>query len=779
MKQLLAKFGVTSEKGCRCDERAAEMDARGCDWCEENIDTIVGWLAEEAEKRGWNWAFSPIAARTLVRWAIRRARKAEAKTRAEAKTKAVACVDIEAAVAEWRQLSGTVREPALTVPLLEVCEVCSGFGDGETVAQCVKLSTFECPQGKWRTDTRPGVLAVSSAFSRRGGGMCSWRQMVERLAERGFSVTTYSDGEPVIDVPGVRHLSGRVRAVGKVIEARAPAAVMCSNEMARWVVPACERLGVPAIVYVQFWRGIAECRLANLAAIDGDPSAVRTSPFAAVLRQAAAIVPNSEYTGERVAAMTGLAVTEPVRPTVTVKGTSEVERRYVMCPSAQQWKGADVFFALAETHPDIPFLLLAGDAYSSSELAERGDGIPNVEVRRGWVDDMAAVYAGARAVFIGTETCETFSRVAAEARACGVPILALGAGNLPNIVRGDGGVCVPRGATFKKWRRAFERVLEMRPEPTDEFCRDDRERMVGIVNEHRNLPEVYVPCPRAPGIRAAVTHLRRVLGVTTVDWSAGAEAYAGAAAVLSPWMVRDEVTAAGKPTLLWWHSHLAQMDTSRVEIQRLVDELGGVGPPHGVAFGTEADAAVWGLVHPGRAWHVPACLHVQVSRHEKTGGVFLPGPYGPRKNVTTALAACRLAGRTAHMTGEVLKHPEITELMVALGVDSHVHECETVDDVRKVAGACDMALMLSTAETYCYAAAECIMAGTPVLAPVAVPAVRPGPWTVVDPTDAEAVAGLLRPVDWHAEQLASLREVADERAAVAQANLLQWLETVR
>jgi hypothetical protein len=29
-----------------------QMNEVGCDGCEENIDTIVGWLAEEAANRG-------------------------------------------------------------------------------------------------------------------------------------------------------------------------------------------------------------------------------------------------------------------------------------------------------------------------------------------------------------------------------------------------------------------------------------------------------------------------------------------------------------------------------------------------------------------------------------------------------------------------------------------------------------------------------------------------------------------------------------------------------
>jgi hypothetical protein len=50
------------------------MDTRGCDWCEANLDTIVGWLREEAEKRGL--PFLDVAGRLLVRRAIRNARRA-------------------------------------------------------------------------------------------------------------------------------------------------------------------------------------------------------------------------------------------------------------------------------------------------------------------------------------------------------------------------------------------------------------------------------------------------------------------------------------------------------------------------------------------------------------------------------------------------------------------------------------------------------------------------------------------------------------------------------
>lgn len=74
LKKLLFFLGVHFLGDCQCHARAAEMDRQGCDWCEENIDTIVGWLREEATKR--KLPFVDMAGRLLVKRAIRNARNA-------------------------------------------------------------------------------------------------------------------------------------------------------------------------------------------------------------------------------------------------------------------------------------------------------------------------------------------------------------------------------------------------------------------------------------------------------------------------------------------------------------------------------------------------------------------------------------------------------------------------------------------------------------------------------------------------------------------------------
>lgn len=74
LKSMLSKIGIVAKKGCQCNQRSREMNLRGPDWCEENIDTVVGWLEEEAKSRRFP-LFSRTIAYLLVRRAIKRVRK--------------------------------------------------------------------------------------------------------------------------------------------------------------------------------------------------------------------------------------------------------------------------------------------------------------------------------------------------------------------------------------------------------------------------------------------------------------------------------------------------------------------------------------------------------------------------------------------------------------------------------------------------------------------------------------------------------------------------------
>lgn len=73
LHKLLAKFGIHMQKGCGCRGRMVQMNKWGVEGCGENIETIVEWLREEAEKR--RLPFLRPAGRLLVRRAIHNAKK--------------------------------------------------------------------------------------------------------------------------------------------------------------------------------------------------------------------------------------------------------------------------------------------------------------------------------------------------------------------------------------------------------------------------------------------------------------------------------------------------------------------------------------------------------------------------------------------------------------------------------------------------------------------------------------------------------------------------------
>jgi hypothetical protein len=76
LHRILARFGFSFSKQCRCRARMLTMNRWGCDGCEEHLEDIVGWLREEAAAR--KLPYLDVAGKMLVRLAISNARR-EAK----------------------------------------------------------------------------------------------------------------------------------------------------------------------------------------------------------------------------------------------------------------------------------------------------------------------------------------------------------------------------------------------------------------------------------------------------------------------------------------------------------------------------------------------------------------------------------------------------------------------------------------------------------------------------------------------------------------------------
>lgn len=74
---MISTLGIKSTSNCSCRRHALQMNDNGPDWCEQNMDTILGWLKEESAKR--NLPYIEMVAKAMVQRAISKSRRLLAK----------------------------------------------------------------------------------------------------------------------------------------------------------------------------------------------------------------------------------------------------------------------------------------------------------------------------------------------------------------------------------------------------------------------------------------------------------------------------------------------------------------------------------------------------------------------------------------------------------------------------------------------------------------------------------------------------------------------------
>lgn len=73
LSKMIKSLGIVMSDSCSCRRHAIEMNTQGNDWCEQNIDTVVGWLREEANRRGL--PFVDMIGKLMVGRSIKKSRK--------------------------------------------------------------------------------------------------------------------------------------------------------------------------------------------------------------------------------------------------------------------------------------------------------------------------------------------------------------------------------------------------------------------------------------------------------------------------------------------------------------------------------------------------------------------------------------------------------------------------------------------------------------------------------------------------------------------------------
>ena len=59
LERLITKLGFKAAAGCKCKQHIREMNVNGPEWCSANINLIVEWLREEAQRAGLHFLGQP------------------------------------------------------------------------------------------------------------------------------------------------------------------------------------------------------------------------------------------------------------------------------------------------------------------------------------------------------------------------------------------------------------------------------------------------------------------------------------------------------------------------------------------------------------------------------------------------------------------------------------------------------------------------------------------------------------------------------------------------
>jgi glycosyltransferase involved in cell wall biosynthesis len=163
----------------------------------------------------------------------------------------------------------------------------------------------------------------------------------------------------------------------------------------------------------------------------------------------------SDFVAAEIGSLGGDAVTVPP---IVARANYHVptSRRVVLFVNPIPQKGLDTALGLARARPDVRFVFVhswAIDRAARREVNAEARRLRNVELRRGSTEP-TEVYRDARLLLMPSAYPEAWGRVASEAQASGIPVIASAAAGLPEAV-GDGGLLVDSRDGFDAWLRAL------------------------------------------------------------------------------------------------------------------------------------------------------------------------------------------------------------------------------------------------------------------------------------------------------------------------------------
>ena len=392
-----------------------------------------------------------------------------------------------------------------------------------------------------------------------GGAQMTHRTWLRLLARHFGHDGTYLDASPVAVRPRRGEITERVfrdldELAALTRELRPDVAILAFDVVHR-ALPLMRRLGVPVVAALNSFE---YCPPTRAEVKQWQLGFERPYPTADERRRvfdgAAAVVVNSEFLRQRLLARTGVRATV-VHPAfdpgeIVVPAPAAGAARNGTGAGGHSPRGAAISHAPARALPAVAFLV-AGPVHHA--WAERFRACPTR--RHLPFSPPREVLAASRVVLVPSQWAEPFGRIAVEAMANGIPVLASSTGGLAEIV-GDSALGVARFRDARVWQRRLERLLHD-PAAFRAQAEEGRRRAAPFLGE-RSIRRLGAVLARVARARTSVGRGTRSRGALrrTVAIAGDADARTAYARINRVW--RDALRARGR----WDVAHAPQLDTA-------------------------------------------------------------------------------------------------------------------------------------------------------------------------------------------------------------------------